>query len=75
MAGSISRVRNSSDIPMSTPMKRSLPSEWVLTGLVVAVVVILSILPMLGLVQEIVAPGERLSIAAVEAGHLSEIVD
>lgn len=68
MAGSIGRVRNSSDFLMPASMKRSFQSEWVLTGLVVAIVVILAILPMLRLVQEIIAPGGRLSIAAVEAG-------
>jgi iron(III) transport system permease protein len=49
-------------------MNRRLSSEWVLTGLVVAIVVILSILPMLRLVQEIIAPGGRLSTAAIESG-------
>ncbi len=68
MAVSISRVRDSSDFNMPAPAKRGLPSEKILTGLVVAIVVILSILPMLRLVQEILAPGGRLSLAAVEAG-------
>lgn len=53
---------------MPVTLKRSLPSEWVLTGIVVAIVVVLSILPMLRLVQEIIAPGGRLSTAAIEAG-------
>jgi iron(III) transport system permease protein len=68
MAGSISRVTTSPDIAMSSSMKRRLSSEWLLTGLVVAIVVILSILPMLRLVQEIIAPGGRLSFAAIRSG-------
>jgi iron(III) transport system permease protein len=68
MAGSISRVTTSPDIPVSASMNRRLSSEWLLTGLVVAIVVILSILPMLRLVQEIIAPGGRLSTAAIESG-------
>ncbi|SCY21481.1 iron(III) transport system permease protein [Microvirga guangxiensis] len=68
MAVSISRVPGRSDFHMQAPAKKGLPSEKILTGLVVAIVVILSILPMLRLVQEILAPGGRLSIAAVEAG-------
>lgn len=68
MAVSISHARDSSELPVLASVKRSFSSEWALTGIVVGIVVILSILPMLRLLQEIIAPGGRLSMAAIEAG-------
>jgi len=68
MAVSISRVQASPELPAPASLKKGLPSEWMLTGFVVAIVVVLSILPMLRLIQEIIAPGGKLSTAAIEAG-------
>lgn len=68
MAVSISRTQASSALPMPASLKRTFSSEWLLTGIVIAIVAILSVLPMLRLLQEIIAPGGRLSIAAIDAG-------
>src|SRR5690606_21942746 len=57
-----------SQASMSARLKESRGQETVLTVAVAALIVLLSILPMLRLVKEIVAPGGALSMAAVDAG-------
>ncbi|ESY84590.1 iron ABC transporter permease [Mesorhizobium australicum] len=56
---------------MPTRIRESRGQEMVLTAAVAVVIVLLSLLPMLRLVKEIVAPGGVLSTVAVEAGLAS----
>ncbi|RNJ42129.1 ABC transporter permease [Mesorhizobium erdmanii] len=53
---------------MSTRIRESRGQEMVLTAAVAVVIVLLSLLPMLRLIKEIIAPGGTLSTVAVEAG-------
>ena len=53
---------------MSSQTKESRGQEMALTAAVVVAVLILSILPMLRLIREIVFPGGTLSMAAIDAG-------
>ncbi|MBA3448271.1 MAG: iron ABC transporter permease, partial [Pseudaminobacter sp.] len=53
---------------MSASLKESRGQEMALTAAVAALIVLLSLLPMLRLVNEIIAPGGRLSMAAIDAG-------
>lgn len=53
---------------MSAPVKESRGQEMVLTVVVAIVIVLLSLLPMLRLVKEIVAPGGTLSDTAIRMG-------
>ena len=56
---------------MSAGIRQSRGQEMALTGAVAIVIVLLSVLPMLRLVEEIVAPGGTVSAAAIEAGLAS----
>lgn len=53
---------------MSVLLKQRQGQEMALTAVAVALIVILSALPMLRLVKEIVAPGGQVSMAAIDAG-------
>lgn len=53
---------------MTPTTKRYQGPEWALMAIVIIIVAVLSLLPMLRLVLEIVAPGGKLSAAAIEAG-------
>ncbi|MBA8908185.1 MULTISPECIES: ABC transporter permease [Aminobacter] len=53
---------------MSVRLKQGRGQEWAMTVVVAALIVLLSILPMLRLIQEIFAPGGTLSTAAISAG-------
>lgn len=53
---------------MSARSKESRGQELILTGVVAALIVVLSILPMVRLLLETVAPGGTFSSAAIEAG-------
>jgi iron(III) transport system permease protein len=53
---------------MSAPVKESRGQEMALTVVVAIVIVLLSLLPMLRLVKEIVAPGGALSDTAIRMG-------
>ncbi|RVB52418.1 iron ABC transporter permease, partial [Mesorhizobium sp. M7A.F.Ca.CA.004.06.1.1] len=56
---------------MSTRIRESRGQEMVLTAAVAIVIVLLSLLPMLRLIKEIVAPGGTLSAVAIKAGLAS----
>ncbi|WP_332686444.1 ABC transporter permease, partial [Devosia sp.] len=53
---------------MSVRLKQGRGQEWAMTVVVAALIVLLSILPMLRLIQEIFAPGGTVSTAAISAG-------
>jgi len=53
---------------MPTRVRESRGQEMVLTAAVAVVIVLLSLLPMLRLIKEIVAPGGTLSTVAIAAG-------
>src|SRR5690606_6901082 len=53
---------------MTAKLKQGRGQEMALTTIVAVVVVVLSILPMLRLILEIIAPGGNLSRAAIDAG-------
>lgn len=56
---------------MSTSTRESRGQEMALTAAVAVVIVLLSLLPMLRLIKEIVAPGGTLSTVAIKAGLAS----
>src|SRR5688500_2049421 len=53
---------------MSVASRKRQGQEMALTAVVAALIVVLSVLPMLRLVKEIIAPGGQISTAAIEAG-------
>jgi iron(III) transport system permease protein len=56
---------------MSTRIRESRGQEMALTAAVAVVIVLLSLVPMLRLIREIVAPGGTLSTVAIKAGLAS----